>query len=185
MQSVLLPASICDNIDRLNRDFLWGSDRDCKKMHHVNWATVCLSKERGGLGIRTAKETNVAMVSKLGWRILNNDSAQWCQAMRHNYLKSNTLWECPRPQRSSAAWKAILESRDLLRAGAIWRIDNGNDVRFWTDRWLEVGPLAEIVDNPAPETSDSFRVAQVIGPDGEWSMDLLAALLPHDLLERV
>ena len=32
---------------------LMGGGNTIRKMHLVNWRTVCLSKEKGGLGIRT------------------------------------------------------------------------------------------------------------------------------------
>ena len=77
MQSVLLPMTTCEHIDRVNRNFLWGSDLDKKKMHHVKWTTVCLRKDRGGLGIRNARDINLALVAKLGWRLLRDDPAPW------------------------------------------------------------------------------------------------------------
>lgn len=37
MQTMLLPASVCDRLDRLNRDFLWGDTPEKKKIHLVKW----------------------------------------------------------------------------------------------------------------------------------------------------
>ncbi|GLT47739.1 hypothetical protein SLA2020_214050 [Shorea laevis] len=44
MQSVLLPKATCDNIDRLNRDFLWGRSSGTHKLHLVGWDVVCSEK---------------------------------------------------------------------------------------------------------------------------------------------
>lgn len=184
MQNVLLPASICYNIDRLNMNFLWGSDEGNRKIHHLNWNTVCLKKEQGGLSLRKARDNNLALVSKLGWRILKNDQVPWCQALKHKYLRSTTLWTCG-TQSASPTWRAILKCRDVLRAGTIWRIGDGRDVLFWKDRWLDLGPLETIVDNPVPESSDSFRVAQAIHPNGNWDLNFLSAFLPQHVLECI
>ena len=35
MQNATLPSSICSELDKLNRDFLWGSNEEKKKMHMV------------------------------------------------------------------------------------------------------------------------------------------------------
>ncbi|GLT51745.1 hypothetical protein SLA2020_251340 [Shorea laevis] len=35
MQSALLPSATCLAIDRINRNFLWGSDSSPHKLHHV------------------------------------------------------------------------------------------------------------------------------------------------------
>jgi hypothetical protein len=36
MQNVALPIRVCSNLDKLNRDFLWGSTNERKKMHMVS-----------------------------------------------------------------------------------------------------------------------------------------------------
>lgn len=35
----------------------------------MNWAKVCLPKDKGGLGIRPVKEFNDACLMKLGWSV--------------------------------------------------------------------------------------------------------------------
>lgn len=92
MQLQSLPAHICLEIDKINRNFLWGSSNEQRKPHYLRWEIVNLPKEKGGLNIRTAKDNNLAMLSKLGWRLLNNDKAAWCLALRHKYLKNESLW---------------------------------------------------------------------------------------------
>ena len=51
MQYMALPKKLLDNIDRVNRNFLWGSTNEAKKVHWVGWHKVTKSKEEGGLGI--------------------------------------------------------------------------------------------------------------------------------------
>lgn len=41
MQSSQLPASICDKLDQINRNFLWGHTDDKGKIHLVKWSNVC------------------------------------------------------------------------------------------------------------------------------------------------
>lgn len=42
MQSQKLPEHICTKIDRISRDFLWGSSDEKKKPHLLKWATLNL-----------------------------------------------------------------------------------------------------------------------------------------------
>lgn len=42
MQTQKLPEHICTEIDRISRDFLWGSSNDKKKPHLLKWATLNL-----------------------------------------------------------------------------------------------------------------------------------------------
>lgn len=55
MQTDKLAVSICDTLDRLNWNFLWGGHENKSKVHMVDWDTVCLSKDSGGLGVRKNK----------------------------------------------------------------------------------------------------------------------------------
>ena len=48
MQCMALSNKLLDNIDRVNRNFLWGSTEDAKKTHWVGWHKVTKSKEEGG-----------------------------------------------------------------------------------------------------------------------------------------
>ena len=50
MQGVYLPQKILDGIDRVNRNFLWGSSDATKKIHWIGWHKVAKLKEEGGLG---------------------------------------------------------------------------------------------------------------------------------------
>lgn len=42
---------VCNTIDKLIRDFLWGTTEEKRKHHMVNWHTVTLPKDWGGLGL--------------------------------------------------------------------------------------------------------------------------------------
>ena len=65
MQGVALSAYICDKLDKINRDFLWGSTSDRKRMHLVGWNKIVKFKEEGGLGFQAARAKNIALLSKL------------------------------------------------------------------------------------------------------------------------
>ena len=43
---------MANQIERLQRNFLWGSLGDDPKIHLVKWASVCAPISSGGLGIR-------------------------------------------------------------------------------------------------------------------------------------
>lgn len=154
-------------------------------MHHVKWSTICLSKDKGGLGLRKAKETNKALLAKLGWRILQNESALWIQVMKEKYLRNNSLWSAPRKRDASAAWRGILDARKLLRAGVIWRIGDGQNTKFWIDRWISDGSLDKLTTNPFPETMETLTVSQALNPDGTWCLEILEALLPSQIVTKI
>ncbi|CAN1179275.1 Putative ribonuclease H protein At1g65750, partial [Linum perenne] len=44
MQTALLPVTLCDQIDRKIRSFIWGSTDGSRWLHNVNWQNVCKPK---------------------------------------------------------------------------------------------------------------------------------------------
>lgn len=67
MQGAALPVHLCDKIDKISRDFLWGSTMEKKKLHRVVWSKIIKSKDEGGLGIQAARARNIALFAKLNW----------------------------------------------------------------------------------------------------------------------
>jgi len=65
MQGAALPTDVCEKLDKINRDFLWGSSPEKRKMHLVGWSKIIKSKEEGGLGIQVAKAKNITLLAKL------------------------------------------------------------------------------------------------------------------------
>ena len=52
MQCNLLPSKVLDGIDRVNRNFLWGSTEEKGKMHWVGWKKVTRAKKEGDWGFK-------------------------------------------------------------------------------------------------------------------------------------
>lgn len=85
MSTIILPKSMLDSLDRLARSFLWGSSPDKRKHHLIDWDQVCRTKSEGGLGVRSSKAMNIALVSKLGWRLLNDRGSLWARFLQQKY----------------------------------------------------------------------------------------------------
>lgn len=59
MQTTNLPLSICDEIDKRIRGFLWGaSTQEHRHLHLVNWQEVSQQIYAGGLGFKTMRHMN-------------------------------------------------------------------------------------------------------------------------------
>ena len=75
MQCNFLLDRILNGLDRLNQNFLWGTSEATKKIYWVGWDKVIKSKEEGGLGLQSAKRKNIALLSKLNWRLYTEKEA--------------------------------------------------------------------------------------------------------------
>ena len=85
MQYAPLPSKILKGIDKVNRNFLWGSTNHIKKMHWVNWVEVTKPKEAGGLGLQSAKGRNTALLAKLNKRFHIEKNAPWAKVLKFKY----------------------------------------------------------------------------------------------------
>ena len=82
MQCNHLPGKIIDGIDRVNRNFLWGSSDTVRKMHWMGWDKVSQPKKEGGLGLQTARGRNLALLAKLNWRFQTEGDSLWVKVLK-------------------------------------------------------------------------------------------------------
>ena len=59
-----VPKSILDKLVWLQRRFLWGGGVEHKQIAWVKWESVCLPKQKGGIGIRDFRKFNYALLAK-------------------------------------------------------------------------------------------------------------------------
>ena len=88
MQGTLLPSRVCQEIDHANRNFLWDSTPEKRKIHLVNWNTVTLPIDQGGLGIHAARPRNLALLAKLDWKLSTGEKLLWAKVLRAKYISS-------------------------------------------------------------------------------------------------
>ncbi|KAG5625231.1 hypothetical protein H5410_010449 [Solanum commersonii] len=85
MQYFILPKRICKDIDKIQRNFLWGSTTLKRKLHYINWDTVTLPKHKGGLGLSKAQDKNLFIVASLSWRLLTNPHSMLARTLINKY----------------------------------------------------------------------------------------------------
>ncbi|KAF7839228.1 ribonuclease H [Senna tora] len=73
MQHNMLPKSVINQVEKLERAFLWGSSPEKKHCHHIGWNKICTPKALGGLGILSLREMNMAFFYKLAWQLLTKE----------------------------------------------------------------------------------------------------------------
>lgn len=89
-----------------------------------------------GLGFRDLAVFNFSLLSKQGWRILQNPEFVLAKCLKAKYYPSSDFLKTPLCQRPSYAWRSIWEAIDLLEKGFQWRVGDGQSIRVWKDVWL-------------------------------------------------
>ena len=103
-----LPIHLCEKLDKINQDFLWGSTREKKRLHLVTWNKIIQPKEEGDLGIQVARAKNVALLAKLNWRMNQEKEAIWAKVILNKYCSSDRRRSRdPDKLLASSNWKAI------------------------------------------------------------------------------
>ena len=119
MQSLWIQQGVCDSIDHIIRSFMWrGSDR--KGMHLVNWEFVSRAKKEGGLGIRKARETNVAMFGKLIVELHGSSQKLWPRVLGQKYLPDGCIDQITAPCGSSSPWQVVAHANKAFHDGLEW-----------------------------------------------------------------
>lgn len=65
MQINFLPPKLITKIDRLQRNFLWGTTDQKRKIHLINWDKCTSPKSEGGLGIQKLIPKNKSILTCL------------------------------------------------------------------------------------------------------------------------
>jgi hypothetical protein len=138
MSTFLLPMSFCNELDRIFRNFWWGFP--AKKSRNLSlkaWDSLCIPKLLGGLGLRKMREVNLALVSKLGWKLLTKTDSLWVSQLHCKYLKSCTFLSPPSLSSSSSwLWKGILKTLPFISKGACHKIHSYSSLPIWSSNWI-------------------------------------------------
>ncbi|XP_031111997.1 uncharacterized protein LOC116015970 [Ipomoea triloba] len=106
---------IWEAIDRKIRRFIWGGTPQKRKCHLVRWDVVTLPKNQGGLGIRTTKDVNLAIMAKLGWRLMKESESLWAKVLKSKYAHGKHRFEIFNAKKgSSNAWRRINAALPLV-----------------------------------------------------------------------
>ncbi|CAN1794778.1 Putative ribonuclease H protein At1g65750 [Linum perenne] len=186
MQTAFLPLSLCDKIDRKVRDFIWGSSDGVRKIHNVNWDSMCKPKSMGGLGLRSARDLNKAFLMKVVWGILTKPDEMWASSIISKYLIRNSVYfTLKRKSGFSSLCRGVLKVWDYTLQGLQWSVKNGRNTKFWTDRWLDSGVIMRDFSTNNQGVDTSLTVSHFVSSDGNWDVDRLSGCLQNAALVQV
>lgn len=127
-------------------------------------------KVSGGLGFKEIISFNLAMLAKVGWRIICNLNSFLARILRAKYYPNSSFLEAPMGRGTSWGWKGILQGRKVLKGGIWWRGGDGRSIHILNDPWL-----------PTPRTflpiSRSENMPLVVGDllGGWWAVESVHA----------
>ena len=149
MQCITHPSIILQCVDKLIRNFLWGSSESKKNLHLIGWNKITKPKEEGGLGIQVAKPKNIVLLAKLNWRFHLEKSSLWVRVLSQKYhSQSRSSRNQVNPISCSPTWVAIKKEEAIFKKGSKWIARRVCGLSLWLDKWLEKGTLRSLILGP-------------------------------------
>jgi hypothetical protein len=116
MQYAKIPKTLCDEMEKIQRGFLWGDTDQKRKPHLISWDVCCLPKKDGGLGIKSPLRMNDAFLMKILWNMINKPEDLWCKVLYNKYGWKKDLWDAISSQPyDSPLWKSIASIWDQFQ----------------------------------------------------------------------
>ncbi|KAL0440006.1 UNVERIFIED_CONTAM: putative mitochondrial protein [Sesamum latifolium] len=175
-----LPDSLISEIQGMTSNFFW-HDNEKQKIHWMSWPRLCNRKCEGGLGFRSLKAFNLAMLAKQLWRLLTKPQCLLSQVLKARYFSASSPLEAKVGYRPSLTWRSIFSTKDIILAGSRWRISSGLSTKIWKDPWLPRPSTFKPLTTP-PAGLEQAVVAAMIDPDTkEWDRQIIENLfVPED-----
>ncbi|XP_059658408.1 uncharacterized protein LOC132304693 [Cornus florida] len=132
-----LPISIINSIQKMCRDFLWGSKDYSRKMHLMNWDMISRPKAEGGLGVRKLLDVQMASKCVLAWDYLTSKDRLWVSWFQKKYAAQISYWNVLPRYSSSTIWKAVVAVRDIMLQHTNFIVGSGTSISTFLDPWCD------------------------------------------------
>lgn len=168
---------MCDEINRLNRNFMLGLITDKRRLHLVKWQHVTQLKTAGGPDIRDTRMANIVLLAKLGGNMVAGVDKIWASFESEIHPVSAVL-ETPAKGGDSTTWRGITKNLSHVHGGFGWTIGNVFDA------WLSSDPLCLMVED-IDLKGILWTMADIIEPDGSWDVAKIRTPLPRVVLSQI
>ena len=172
MSCFRLPMGLCQDIEMLIRNFLWGQRGDRRKIHWKKWEVLFKPKLEGDLGFKDLCKFNEAMLAKHIWRLTNDMDSLFYKVFRAKHFPNGSVFEA-RFAMGSFAWKSILRSKILIERNSRWRIGDGKSIRIFQDAWLPNSNEGRILFHRGVLASDATADVLIDPNSGWWNLSLI------------
>lgn len=150
MSCFTLPQKIIRSINKSQAKFWWGKrvDKFCRL---IKWDSLCQPGSLGGVGISNLSNMNIALVTKLAWRIISQPSSIF-RVIKGKYERGTGWWSTNlNSKQSTPFWKSIKVGLQL-KDKTPWSIGDGKSIRMGLDPWCQGCP------NYTPRLKPNFQM---------------------------
>lgn len=116
--------------------FWWSLN--AKKDKCINWKSwdnMTARKSLGGMGFRSLRDFNVALLGNQGWRLLKYPDKLVSRVYKARYYPNGTYLNAKIGSNPSFMWRSVLEAQTLIKQGVGCRVGHGCSISIMDDPW--------------------------------------------------
>jgi len=130
-----VPRGVLEKLEYYRSRFFWQSDNHKKKYRLAKWSILCQPKDQGGLGIKNLDIQNQCLLSKWLFKLINEDGL-WQNLLKRKYIKDKPIAQIQKRPGDSQFWSGLMKVKDKFLNLGSFQLNNGENIRFWEDKWL-------------------------------------------------
>ncbi|XP_074306171.1 uncharacterized protein LOC141641408 [Silene latifolia] len=111
---LLLPKVVVNLINKLCKDYFWGTQPGKHKMIFQRWHSICSPWQEGGFNINELLSWNKALICKWLWLLSQNRDGIWDKLTKDYNMLDASIWTAQCKPHHAESWRAILKVRDSL-----------------------------------------------------------------------
>lgn len=111
-------------------------------------------KHCGGLGFWDIELFNLALLARQAWRVLVEPDSLSARVLKAKYFPSCDFLQAELGGAPSQIWRAVLNGRDTLKQGIIWRVGDGQSTNIWQHNWIPRASYMRSIDPPYLQSSN-------------------------------
>ncbi|XP_074300962.1 uncharacterized protein LOC141632303 [Silene latifolia] len=115
---LLLPSHIIKLVNKLCKDYFWGTCGQQRRMVFKSWSSICKPCIEGGYNVKELLSWNKALLCKWVWQLTQNRDnilVSWCRSYN---LNGHTIWEAQPKIRHAESWRDIIKIKNYLLQAA-------------------------------------------------------------------
>jgi hypothetical protein len=182
--STSIPKSCLDDIQKMQRNFIWGDTAQKRRFHAVGWQKVTTPKWAGGLGLRKLEIMNKACLCKLSWKLQTGSNDFWCNVLRSKYSRNDVISSRIIKTSDSSLWKALENVKPMLEKASIWSIGNGRCIDAWNETWIDDGMVMDQLTT-IPNHLRGKKLFELVDERGNWDWNILHDWVPEHILKKI